>query len=264
MKSQRQSLLSVFSICFILSLLLFILWQKGLLHGASTGIGQIVAPMQQHLVAIVQQSRPSILTIDKLQEENDRLRVLLAQKQMVEQENQALRDQFQTTTPASMNLTPAEIVGIPNFFPGVTNIEEFVINKGEQDKIRLGEAVVAKDMLIGKITDVTDHFSKVTLISNPKISFAAKTTGTQALGVVKGIGSGQFIFDNVVLSDSLKLRDIVITSGDVGVNGIGLPQGLIVGKIISVDKNPSALFQKASLQMMIDVTKLTMVFVVSL
>lgn len=69
------------------------------------------------------------------------------------------------------------------------------------------------------------------------------------------------ILDNVLLSETLKVGDVVLTNGDIDQNGKGLPPDLIVGKITSVDKNPSALFQKADVVSFVDFSKLSTLFV---
>ena len=71
------------------------------------------------------------------------------------------------------------------------------------------------------------------------------------------------ILDNVLLTENLKNGDLVLTKGDVNLNGEGFLPGLIVGKIISVEKSPSALFQKAQVEGLVDVTKLSTVFVIT-
>jgi cell shape-determining protein MreC len=55
---------------------------------------------------------------------------------------------------------------------------------------------------------------------------------------------------------------LVLTNGDVGLNGSGFPPDLIVGKITSIEKKPSALFQKAEVESFLDFSKITAVFVI--
>ena len=60
------------------------------------------------------------------------------------------------------------------------------------------------------------------------------------------------ILDNVLLSDNIKRGEIVLTKGDLTINNTGFPEGLTVGKVIAIDKNPSALFQTAGIKNLID------------
>lgn len=191
----------------------------------------------------------------QLEQENNQLHIQLTQMQEIQKDNQALHDQFRTSRPAPQALLPADVVGIQQ-----TSI---VIDKGAQDGIQVGNIVVAKDNLIGKITKTTSHISLVTLLNAPSTSFTAETVKTSAIGIVKALDSGTIILDNVVLSDRLEKNDIVVTKGDMDIQGHGYPPKLIVGKIISIDKQASSLFQEAKLESLIAISQLRMVFVMT-
>jgi cell shape-determining protein MreC len=53
-----------------------------------------------------------------------------------------------------------------------------------------------------------------------------------------------------------------LTKGDISLQNTGYPPDLTIGKIISVSKNPSDLFQKAEISSLIDFSNLEKVFVV--
>ena len=119
-------------------------------------------------------------------------------------------------------------------------------------------AVVVKNNLVGIISQISPNLSKVDLVNNSSSSFTAKTQNG-AVGIFKG--GANLTLNNVLLSENLKTGELVLTKGDIDINGIGIPADLIVGKITSIEKNPSDLFQKAEVQTSIDFTKLTKVFV---
>lgn len=196
----------------------------------------------------------------QLKKENVKLANQLVEQQKLSDQNKALMDQFQVVNPKSLDLIPANVVGMPSFIPGVSSAENLILDKGKNEGVKIGDAVVLKDNLVGRIIETSSFFSKVDLLTNSSSSFTAKTQ-QKALGVVKGQGSGEVILDNVLLSENLKPGDLVLTNGDENVKGIGYPPDLIVGKIISVDKNPSALFQKADIKTLIDINRLSTVFI---
>ncbi len=200
--------------------------------------------------------------LQKLKEENRDLRKKVLDQKKLQEDNNALKDQFQTTKIKSVNLIPADIIGAPSFVPGVSLPEFLILNKGLDDGASMGDAVVYKDNLVGKITKISSLVSTVTLVSNGSVSFTAKTgQDNKVEGVIKGQGSGEMILDNVLLSEILKKDGLVLTKGDVDPSGRGFAPDLIVGKIASVDKNPSALFQKADVVSFVDFAKLTKVFI---
>ena len=197
----------------------------------------------------------------KLKEENLNLQEKTVDQQKLINENKALHDQFQTTNPRSLDLLPANVVGAPRFIPGLFLPENFIIDVGENDNVKVGNAVVLKDNLIGRVGKTTKFLAEVNLVSNISLKFAAKTE-SGVLGVVKGQGNGDLLLDNVLLSDNLQVGQIVLTSGDVKLDSTGFPPDIIVGKIVSIEKNPTDLFQQAKLKTFIDFARIYQVFVV--
>lgn len=199
--------------------------------------------------------------IEALKKENKNLREQLLDQTLLLQDLAALRDQFQITKPSSVFLLPARVVGMPSFIPGVSLPEQLTLDKGSYDGVLLGQAVVVGDNLLGEISAVSDSLSLVRLVYNAKTSFAGRILARGALGVVKGKGGGKMLLENVLLSEELTESDIVVTVGDSDEKANGFPSNLIVGKITSIEKKPSALFQTATIKSLIDFTKLTTVFV---
>jgi len=207
----------------------------------------------------------NIFTLDelkKLKEENNVLVKKIINQEELKKENSALKDQFKTGGILSANLLPAKIIGAPSFIPGVSNPEHLVLDKGKKQGVKAGQAVIFKDNLIGKIGEVSENISTVHLIYEKDSSFSVKTLKTDALGVLKGQGNGEMVLDNVLLSENLEKTDFVLTKGDLDSQGIGFPSDLIVGKIESIDKKPSSLFQLAKIKNVIDFSRLEVVFVI--
>lgn len=71
------------------------------------------------------------------------------------------------------------------------------------------------------------------------------------------------MLDNVVLAEGLEKDDLVSTKGDTDENGLGFPPDLVVGKIVSVNKKASNLFQSADIRSLVDFNKLETVFVIT-
>ncbi len=225
------------------------------------GVLEVITKPGQYGVSSLFYSIGKIFTnkdLDKLKEENTSLRKNLVDLQILKNENSALKDQFATTFLRSTNLLPATIIGNPGFIPGVSLPTHFILDKGENDNVRVGQAVVVKNNVVGKISNTSKHMSQVLLITDSRSSFAA--VSGNALGVIKG-QNDEIIFENVLLSDTLSNADTIVTKGDVEVEGLGYPPGLIVGKIKSIDKKPSSIFQSAKVKSLIDFQRLTTVFV---
>jgi rod shape-determining protein MreC len=261
---KRNNFFSYFLIFLFLSIAVFAVSKIGFLKPVDSLAKVILSPVQAVTYGVYSGitgfgSNPKI---EALRAENFTLTKKLIDQNKLIQDNKALRDQFQAETPKSPNLLEADVIGAPGFIPGISIPETLILNRGENDGIKVGQAVVYQNNLVGKIVKTSSFLSSVMLISNSSSSLTAKTISTAAQGVVKGQGGGGIILDNVVLSDILQKDDTVLTKGDVDSHGIGVPPDLVIGEIASVSKFPSDLFQKASLNSKINVKNLSKVFVI--
>ena len=262
---QRRSFLPIFLLLIFLSIVIFGLSKTTVLKGSSDVIQKALSPFQNatfHVFGFLKKGGQD----SKIALENKDLLKKIVDQKKLQDENTALRFQFETTYPKSQNLLPANIIGAPSFVPGVSPPEYLVLDKGTSDNVKVGSAVVLKDNIVGKVVQASSSFSKALLVTNSSSSFSARVvaiSGAQdsALGVIKGLGS-EMVLDNVLLSDNIKTGDYVVTKGDLDLNGVGFPPSLIVGKITSVEKNPSSLFQRGKVKSLVDFSKLDVVFIV--
>lgn len=262
---QKKSSSSNYFLFFLfLSLIILGLSKSGIINPVSSVFENLVSPIQK-----VSYDFYSGFTnfgessqIKDLKQQNLTLTKKLVDQTKLIQDNKALNDQFQTQSIKSLELIPSDVIGAPGFIPGTSVPETLILDKGFSDGIKKGDAVIYQDNLIGKIIKVSSSISEVMLITNNSSSFTAKTLTTQSTGVISGQGGGEMILDNVVLSDTLEKQDTVLTKGDINQGSGGFPPDLIIGKISSISKNPSDLFQKAEVKSLIDFTKITKVFIV--
>lgn len=261
---RKENILPAFFVFLVLSFLFLGLSKVGILNPVSSVFQKIIVPFQSATYTVFNSVTllGTNVRLKKLETENLTLISMLSDQKKLERENSALSDQFQVSSPNSNTLLSANIVGAPSFIPGVSTPETFIIDKGTQDGVKIGEAAIYKNNLLGKITKSNDSLSEVTLVTNSSMSFTAKTSSSEVLGVIKGQGGGDMILDNVLLSDNLKPLDLILTNGDTSLNGSGYPPNLVVGKIVSVDKKASSLFQRAEVSSFIDFSKITTVFII--
>lgn len=248
---KRKKIFPVFIIFLAISIFIFVLSQFGWLSSATSVFQSMIVPIQRASLSIFKPDNAGEL--NKLKNENRDLRTQLAKIKSIEQDNQALRDQFAISNPTPRKLIPAYIVRIPAFLPGISYVDNVIIDKGSQNNIKSGQKVVYKDNLIGIVVKTSPQLSQVNLLNNKDISFTARTNNTSAIGIINGVADQNFILKNVLLSDVLHTGDTVVTKD---------PPLLVVGKIISVNKKASSLFQTAEVQSLVDVMNLKMVFVI--
>ena len=76
-------------------------------------------------------------------------------------------------------------------------------------------------------------------------------------GVLQGYGGSGCELKYVQRSEDVRAGDIVISSGLAGV----FPKGLVLGKVVSIDKEETGLFQRIRVSPSLDITRLEEVLV---
>lgn len=252
MKS-RRSLLPIFFLFFFLAIGIFATSSTPAGKSLAGFFEQLVLPLQKTLFTSFGYGSQTSTPEAKLREENAKLKTLLAEQEEIKKENNALRDQFRTTTPSPKQLIPAQIIGGRN--------DDIILDKGSAQGVKEGSVLIVKDNLIGRVVKVTAQRSVGELLTKNGTTFTSKTAKTSALGIVQGKGDGKIVLLNVVLADELEKGDLVMTKGDIDQSGKGFPPNLVVGKIVAVNKKASALFQSAEIEPLVEFGKMETVFV---
>lgn len=260
---------------FVITLLLalLIVFITVFLQGAlvQTILEKIFSPAQTttYIISTKFQSLGSDKKIKELQVENQYLLEKLVNQKELQKENKALKDQFQTAGVNSQTLLPAQVVGAPGFVPGVSIPQYLIINVGSDNNVKKGQAVIVQNIVVGIIESVSKSLSKVRLITSKQSSFTAslisskKDSSEEVSGIIKGQDTELFLLDNVILSDTIEIKDIVLTKGSLQENGKGYPPNLVVGSIVSIEKKPSALFQSAQVKSPLNFSNLSTVFIIT-
>ncbi len=195
---------------------------------------------------------------DRLREENAQLRAKLSEMQNLKRDNDALRSQFEGESVELNSLLPAQVLG---FQGSITNPEALIIDRGANDNVRKGQAVVIGKNIVGIIDTVSERYSSIVVVTSASFSTVAKTSENSVLGVIRGAGDF-LLFNQVAITDTLEEGDTVLTRGTISTSGTGVPPDLIIGKVETVRKVESEPFQSAKVESLLDISRLTRVFVV--
>lgn len=260
---KRRGIFGAFLFFLFIAILLLFAFRSTLLNSLYGVVQLGILPVQRAVHISFWNLTVKQTTEEQLMDENKQLRSQLVSMDELKKENAALHDQFDSTETSIYEQIPTHIVGTKGFVPGISLPSQFILDKGEKEGIRKGNAVVYKNNLVGVVVRVTPHVSLIDPITKQGFSLTGRDLKTNALGVIKGQGDG-VIVDNVVLSDKLNINDVLVTKGDLNQEGIGVPPNLIVGKISSIDRRPSNLFQSAELQSFVDTNHLSTVFILQI
>jgi len=113
--------------------------------------------------------------------------------------------------------------------------KQIIVGRGSQDGIKDQDLVVAPGGLIGRVISVTPNSSKVMLLSDPASRIGVTISRNRNMGFLKGDKDTKErgIMEFFESDPKVKVGDVVITSSYSQI----VPEGLAVGKIVSVDMN---------------------------
>jgi rod shape-determining protein MreC len=134
-----------------------------------------------------------------------------------------------------------------------------IINRGSNDGIRRGMAVVTNQGLVGRIDAVIADAARVQLVSDPASSANVHLQNSGTDAILLGSVTGDVSLDMISQDANVEAGDLILTSGLGG----GYPPDLIVGQVVNVRKLDYELFQQASVQPAVDFARLEIVLVIT-
>lgn len=209
---------------------------NGPLHRARSGVLAVAAPLQQGGQVLTWPFRTlgdfigglsvSRSDIASLKQQNEQLRKRVTDLQEQQLENTRLSALVALKQAIKLPSTGARVIGKPtSSWEG-----SLVIDKGSNDKLRLGMPVLAAQGLVGEIVEVSPNASKVRLISDRRSGVAVMLQRTRAPGIVRGSLEGALSLDFVDRATKPTVGDVAVTSGIGGV----FPKGIVVGDVTAV------------------------------
>ena len=115
-----------------------------------------------------------------------------------------------------------------------------VVNRGSQQNIKAGQAVVDSKGVIGQVTRVYPFTSEVTLITDKELSIPIQIERNQLRAIAFGEGNGTLDIPYLPTNVDIKVGDKLVTSGIDGV----YPAGLAVAVVTKILQNPESPFAK--------------------
>jgi rod shape-determining protein MreC len=161
---------------------------------------------------------------DALQEENNRLRMLL--------------DLRQKNFPDGIG---AEVIGrdVRDWFRVVS------INKGSDNKIPLAGAVVSvateKPTLVGRVAELQESSSKVMLLTDSLSAVSVRVVRTDDIGLLEGRNQPTVKLNYLPHLSQVQVGDEVVTAGLGGL----FPPGIPVGAVTHIQDSPDGFFKEA-------------------
>jgi len=191
----------------------------------------------------------------ELKKEIQQLMVRNTKLKELEKENQFLRSSLGLANHWKHQLELADVIG--RDFQG---LEKYIlINKGKGAGIKDNMPVVIfENILIGKVIEVFDNFSKVLLVTSSNSKVPALIQESRIKGLIKGIKENLLFMDLVSKDAKVEENQSVITSGISEI----FPKGLLIGKVVLVESLENEIFQRIEVKPMAEIEKLEQIFII--
>jgi rod shape-determining protein MreC len=108
------------------------------------------------------------------------------------------------------------------------------IDKGSEDGLKVDQAVITPDGIVGKIRETMSHTSQVLLINDLSSGAGVLLASTRIRGILHGSQEGHVVINNLTPDSRIKPGERVLTSGGDQI----YPRGLNVGTIESITPDP--------------------------
>jgi rod shape-determining protein MreC len=173
--------------------------------------------------------------IAELEIENQRLRVAGF-------ENRRLRDSLGLPRPSGAPLRPVEVLSLSG---GLLPVAA-TLSAGTAAGVHVGDVVVAREGLLGRIGEAWPGLSRAVLLTDPNSAVACEVESTGVLGVLRPATTPhpRLVLTGVPLADTVRVGQRVLTSGLTA----RYPRGIPVGRVVRLGHDPSGLTQDVEVE----------------
>lgn len=171
-----------------------------------------------------------------LQKENIELKLEIAKLQTVknnlyitQQENHSLKTHLNVVKDFEYSFVtaPITLVSIGPYS------HSLIVQAGKNNGIVAGQVVTYANKLIGRITEVSNNYSKVLLVTDVTSKIPVISANSHIHGIISGNQDGETVLMYTHNDLSLNIGEALITSGD----GKYYPPGLIVATVTKIINN---------------------------
>lgn len=194
----------------------------------------------------------------ELRDEIDELRGRSEANDGVEAENEKLREQLGLKQELRIPTIVAR-VATGNFTSFDDNTA--IIDVGSEGGVKVGNPVVTKGGLVGRVERVSDTRAVVRLITDPDLKLGIKVKSND-IGTGRGTGAGKpFLVDSGIdLSDDVAKKDLITTAGT---QDSLMPGELPIGTVTKITRNQADQVQVLEVELSADLSRLDFVQVLN-
>jgi len=189
-----------------------------------------------------------------LKRENDFLKTKINSLSEYYLENLRLKEALAFKNKSPLKLIAAGIIARPadNWSLGI------VIDKGSYSGIRKGMSAITYLGLVGRVTETTEHTSRITLLNDPNLGVSGIVQRSRQEGLVSGTLGGNLIMKYLPEDADIRIQDTVISSG----LDAAYPKGILIGTVVEVGREFSGLSRYALIRPAVNFSNIEEILVV--
>jgi rod shape-determining protein MreC len=256
-------------ILIVTSLLLITLDLRGvkILDGVRSGTQNVLSPFQKAGSTVVSPFRnffgdvtnlgQTRSEIEKLKEENAKLRNELLQRKSADAELEQLKSVLDLAGRAGYKVLATRVIsqGASTSFS-----QSITIDAGSTSGVRQNMTVVSGEGLVGVVKESYLNSALVMLATDPDFKVGVRIAGTQQIGILSGRGSKRAELQLLDNQQIVKVGDVLLARGST--NNRPFVPGIPVGVISAVDNTAGSIAQTATVMLYPNFSALGVVSVV--
>jgi rod shape-determining protein MreC len=237
-------------VCLSISIALMLIdYRFKTLDPIRNNVNWVLRPLEYLMLTprnVYQASTEYFTTRSTLEQENQifkarqaELALLANQSEFLLIENQNLRQLMDLQKQVGFKTLPVEIL----FNPPNPISQRVVINRGNDDGLKLGNPIANDAGILGQVVRLYDHSAEVSLLEDRDFAVPVQVARNGLRAAVFGAGRGNPLeLRYLPVASDLEVGDILITSGIDGVYPPGYAVAVISRIERNVDKNSSNVF----------------------
>ncbi|MEY4657996.1 MAG: hypothetical protein RL466_809 [Actinomycetota bacterium] len=235
----------------------------GLRSGTQTAITPVqkagswlVTPFRNFLSDVTNLGRTRS-QIERLKEENDKLRLTLQNRKNADALLQQLKSVLDLAGTARYRVVAAKVISQGS---STSFTQTITIDVGSNSGVRSNMTVLSGFGLVGVVKYVYPNSALVQLASDPAFRIGTRVAGSQQIGILSGQGTRRGVLQLLDNRTQIKKGDVLLARGSQG--GRPFVPGVPIGQVTDVDNSPAAVTQTADVKFYTNFSTLGVVAVV--
>ena len=195
--------------------------------------------------------------IERLQAENDKLRLSLQNRKNADALLKQLKGVLDLAGTAGYKVVGAKVISQGSTTSFTQSIS---IDVGSNSGVRSNMTVLSSYGIVGVIKYVYPNSALVQLASDPAFRIGARIAGSQQIGILSGQGTRRGVLQLLDNRTQIKKGDVLLARGSQG--GRPFVPGVPIGSVTDVDNSPGAVTQTADVKFYTNFSTLGVVAVV--